>query len=288
MATTPIENVSDTAFWVAHYRAIEGARDRPLFSDPLAGVLTGERGARIAAAMPNGRFTSWAVAVRTVIIDEMIARAIAEGCDTVLNLGAGLDTRPYRLDLPAALKWIEVDYPHVIAFKEERLSAETPRCRLERVQLDLADRSARSKLFAQVDAGAGKMLVITEGVIPYLTDEAVGELGDDLHKLAHAVYWIVDYFGPSWIKYQRRNMNRRMGNAPFRFAPADWFGFFAAHGWDLDVVRYIAEEAERLRRPVDMPFWMRAGWMLRATFMSREDRANMRRLAGYALLTPRR
>ena len=70
--------------------------------------------------------------IRTVIIDDLIKRAIAKGVDTIINLGAGLDTRPYRMDLPRSLRWIEVDYFHVIALKETRLAEETPRCRLER------------------------------------------------------------------------------------------------------------------------------------------------------------
>lgn len=48
MTDTPIENVSDTAFWVAHYRALETKRPDALFHDPLAGVLAGE------AAASNG------------------------------------------------------------------------------------------------------------------------------------------------------------------------------------------------------------------------------------------
>jgi methyltransferase (TIGR00027 family) len=204
-----------------------------------------------------------------------------------MNLGAGLDTRPYRMQLPAALNWIEVDYPHVIDFKEQRLAGERPHCRLERVKLDLADREARRKVFARVDGGARKMLVITEGVLPYLTEDAVGALADDLLAMPHAAYWIIDYFGPAWLKHRNR-MQRRMRNAPFQFAPADWFGFFAAHGWTRDEVRYLVEEAERLRRPVDMPFLMRAGWMLRMAFMTKEQRAGMRRVAGYALMTPKR
>ncbi|MDE3110116.1 MAG: class I SAM-dependent methyltransferase, partial [Acidobacteriota bacterium] len=47
-----MQHVSDTAFWVAHYRAIEGERPDALFHDPLAGVLAGERGRNIAEHMP--------------------------------------------------------------------------------------------------------------------------------------------------------------------------------------------------------------------------------------------
>ena len=52
MADTLIESVSDTAFWIAHYRAVETKRRDALFRDPLAGVLAGDRGEKIARAMP--------------------------------------------------------------------------------------------------------------------------------------------------------------------------------------------------------------------------------------------
>jgi O-methyltransferase involved in polyketide biosynthesis len=42
MTDTLIENVSDTAFWIAHYRAVESARPDALFRDPLAALLAGE------------------------------------------------------------------------------------------------------------------------------------------------------------------------------------------------------------------------------------------------------
>jgi O-methyltransferase involved in polyketide biosynthesis len=78
---------------------------------------------------------------------------------TILNLGAGLDTRPYRMELPESLRWIEVDHPHVIELKEASLSGETPRCRLERVKLDLADVDARRTLLDEVAAQSKKILV---------------------------------------------------------------------------------------------------------------------------------
>ena len=113
--------------------------------------------------MPNSRIVGWTVVIRTRIIDDFILSAIGEGVDTVLNLGAGLDTRPYRMNLPASLHWIEADYPHLIEYKESQLAHETPRCHLERVEIDLADRPARQKLFSRVNAQANRILVLTEG-----------------------------------------------------------------------------------------------------------------------------
>src|SRR5262245_61052111 len=95
MADTLIDDVSDTAFWIAHYRGLETERPDALFRDPLAKLLAGDRGKQIAETMPRANFTSWAVVMRTCMIDDFIRFAIAQGVDTVLNLGAGLDTRPY-------------------------------------------------------------------------------------------------------------------------------------------------------------------------------------------------
>jgi methyltransferase (TIGR00027 family) len=136
-----------------------------------------------------------------VIIDDYIRQAIAAGVDTILNLGAGLDTRPYRIDLPSSLRWIEVDFPHMIELKETRLAGEKPSCRLERISLDLTDRALRRKLFADVSARSNKLLVLTEGVIPYLTNQDVADLADDLRQIEKIGFWITDYFSPEAIRF---------------------------------------------------------------------------------------
>jgi methyltransferase (TIGR00027 family) len=124
---TPLfSNVSDTARWVAVYRATESARPDALFHDPLAGQLAGQRGRTIVAAAPRMIRNGWWLVARTKIIDDIIAEAINAGCDRVLNLAAGLDTRPYGLDLPPDFTWVEADLPQLLAEKERLLADETP------------------------------------------------------------------------------------------------------------------------------------------------------------------
>ncbi len=286
MADSLIENVSDTAFWIAHCRALETERPDALFRDPLARLLAGDRGKKIANAMPVSFITAWIVAIRTCVIDNYIRWAIAQGVDTILNLGAGLDTRPYRLDLPQSLLWIEADYPRIVEFKEEKLSNEKPRCQLERVKLDLADLSERRKLFASVNARAKKILVLTEGVVPYLSLEEGASLADDLRTLDHARYWIVEYISPQAAKYRHRRMTRIMQNAPFKFAPDDWFGFFEEHRWRCREVHYLWDESKRLHRPIQLPLFVRLIYLIRGIFLSKEQRAAFRKFQGYAMLEP--
>ena len=287
MAETPIENVSDTAFWVAHYRAEETQRPDALFRDPFAGRLAGERGSTIAAAMPLSRMTAWLMAIRTVVIDDYIRSALKDGIDTVLNLGAGLDARPYRMELPPSLQWIEADYPAMIEYKENILRAEAPVCRVERVKVDLSDEAKRRELFARVNAGAAKALVLTEGVIPYLANEQVASLAVDLHALNHICYWIAEYHSPRVIKYRERSgIQRKLQNAPFQFKPDDWFGFFAQRGWRPREIRYLAEEAQRLHRPIAWPLWARIIGGIFAVFASKERRTERMRFSAYVLLQP--
>src|SRR6266571_3104240 len=122
-----LANISDTARWVAMYRVMESERTDGIFRDPFARRLAGARGEEILAAMPKGRSFAWPMIVRTALFDEIILR-LAGQIDTVLNLAAGLDARPYRLDLPPSLKWIDVDLPPMIDYKRGMLAGEKARC----------------------------------------------------------------------------------------------------------------------------------------------------------------
>ena len=287
MADSVIKDVSDTAYWIAHYRAEESGRADARFHDPLAARLAGERGQKIAASMPLARMMAWSVAMRTCIIDDYIRSAIAHGADAVINLGAGLDTRPYRMELPASLLWVEADYPRIIEYKESRLAGERACCRLERVRIDLADLPQRHSLLSGLNARARRILVLTEGVVPYLTAEEVASLADNLRALDHVAGWMVDYFSPEAMKFRSRSgMAKAMENAPFRFTPADPFGFYAAHGWRMREARYLVEEGERLGRPMPMTLKMKLAMAIGSLFAPKERLEAYRKFTGILLLEP--
>jgi methyltransferase (TIGR00027 family) len=282
-----IKDVSDTAFWIAHLRAVETERADALFRDPFAGRLAGKHGREVSAAMPLSGMIAWTVAIRTCIIDDYIRMACGEGVDTVLNLGAGLDTRPYRMELPASLCWVEADYRRVVEYKEKLLAGENARCRLERVKIDLADLGERGSLLASVNARSNKLLVLTEGVIPYLSNEEVASLADDLRALDRAAYWVVDYVSAEAMKYRhRRGMGRVMQNAPFRFAPANWFVFFQDRGWRPKEIRYLPEEGKRLGRPIALPRLLKLGMTIGGLFLPQDRIRALRNFMGYVLLAP--
>ncbi len=256
----PIKNISDTAYGVAIYRAIETERPDAHFHDQFARVLAGERGKQIMQTNRGGKSGGWSLIVRTCVIDELILRSIEkEGIDTVLNLGAGLDTRPYRLSLPSSLHWIEVDLPAILDYKEQKLKSECPVCSLESVKLDLTDVASINALFARVNNAAKQVLVITEGLIVYLTSEQVASFAVALHAQANFRRWILDLASPLVVKLSQKNYIKELtaANARQQFAPESGTDFFHLYGWKAVEFRSVLEEAHRLNR--EHPF----NWIFR-------------------------
>jgi methyltransferase (TIGR00027 family) len=246
----PVEDVTDTARWVAHYRAVESERPDALFRDPFARRLAGERGSAMAKALPR-LFLDWVIPVRTRVYDELIMERIASGkFDTVLNLAAGLDTRPYRLPLPASLRWIEVDLPSLMAMKEDALAGEQAVCGLERLSVDLANDSARKKMFEGLRCRDGSTLVVTEGLLAYLDEPNVAALAADLGSFAGASAWVLEAAAPEVLARARRGWGRTLeqASAAMKFAPASGLDFFRPFGWQAMVTRSLTTEAQRLRR----------------------------------------
>lgn len=252
--TAPLQearNISDTARWAAYFRAQETKRPDALFRDPYAERLCGQHGVDIANTLPDGNKHAWAWVTRTYLFDHFITQELQQGVDLVLNLAAGLDARPYRMKLPASLQWIEVDLSGILAYKEEILAGEKPTCALERVRVDLADVNARRTLFASLNQRASKILVITEGLLIYLSPEEVAALAKDLGSGANLQRWIMDLSSPGLLKMMQKTTGKRLSEigAPFKFAPAEGPAFFSPHGWEPMEVRSMLKTATKFKRP---------------------------------------
>jgi len=245
-----VRNISDTALWVAYHRALESERPDAHFRDPFARALAGARGERIARAPGFGLRNAWAFTARTVLFDRVIAEALAGGADLIVNLAAGLDTRPYRMDVPSALRWVEVDLPGILDYKEQILGSAAPRCRLERVRLDLSDEPARRGLFAQIAAESRNALVVTEGLLIYLSADQVKSLAVDLAARPSFRRWVVDVASPGLLKMMARQTGKAIvdAGAPFRFAPVEGPEFFRPLGWSPARVDSLLDIARTQRR----------------------------------------
>jgi methyltransferase (TIGR00027 family) len=247
-----VRNVSDTARWVASYRAEESARPDALFRDPLADKLAGDRGRAIAKRA--SRHSRWALVTRTQVIDECVRAVLKDGCDCVLNLAAGFDTRPYRLSLPEDLLWVEADLPDLIAEKERLLAGEKPRCRVERDAVDLSNPTALNEFLTRRLASAKRAAVITEGLVIYLDESVVAGLARTFLAHSRISDWILDFNSPRVTFEMRSQMADLLDSAPFKFAPNNGVAFFEALGWRSREIHSLFHEAARIKR---LPIWMR-------------------------------
>ena len=251
--TTPeplIRNISDTACWVAYFRATESERPDAVFKDPYARRLAGDRGEKIGTSIKFMRQAGWSMVARTWIIDRLVTQHVARGYDCVVNLAAGLDTRPYRLALPSNLRWIEVDLPELLEYKEGVMKGEKPVCRLEHLALDLSDRAKRQRFFADVGRASQRVLVITEGLLIYLAPEDIGSLATDIAAAPAFDRWVTDLTSPALLKMMLRRMGSPLEQAgtPFRFAPEEGPAFFSRYGWKPLEVHSLFHAGSRLHR----------------------------------------
>ena len=173
-----------------------------------------------------------------------------------MNLAAGLDARPYRMDLRKSLRWFEVDLPALVDYKSTVLRGESPRCKLERIPLDLADVEARRELWQRIQATARNVLVLTEGVLIYWSPDDVAALAQDLAGLSHFRSWITDLASPGVLRMLQKNIGKPLSEAgaPLKFGPAEGVSFFEPFGWRATGVQSSLKTAAKLKR---LPFFLR-------------------------------
>ncbi len=251
-----ISDVSDTARWVAAYRAFEILRPNPLFKDPFAATVSGEFGLEIGRSTRREIRNGWPMIIRTKLMDDLILKSIAEGCDCVLNLGAGFDARPYRLALPPALVWHEADLARIIGEKERVIGSEKPHCILNRITVDLRDPNARLTFLRQSLVGSRRALVLTEGLLAYFDTYEVEALAVELADFQALHWWILDLASPAAIrKMMIKGIGRKLANAPLKFAPPNGVAFFEKLGWKADDIHSVFRSGVNFRR---VSFFMRA------------------------------
>jgi methyltransferase (TIGR00027 family) len=245
-----IRNVSDTALWAAVFRAEENERPDTLFRDPLAKRLAGERGVRIEKEMKFSGSPKWPWIARTVVVDQTITEEIAAGTDMVINLAAGLDTRPYRMDLPATLTWVEIDLPGIIEYKEEMLANYKPACQLERIKLNLTDGSELRPVLAELGRRAKRALIVCEGLLVYLSRDEVAGLSSDLAAVPSFRQWILDLVSPALMQMMVKQLGTHLeaAGSPMKFGPEEGPDFFVPYGWKPVRVQSMLHVAARLRR----------------------------------------
>ncbi|WP_040811221.1 SAM-dependent methyltransferase [Nocardia concava] len=173
----PVDGVAVTAIGVAVIRARESERADRLYDDPLAKDFVAaaragfdeERWTRLEA-IADQFYEGRTIGVR--LVDDRFREAIAAGCRQIVLLGAGLDTRAFRMDLPEDVHVFEIDLPELFAFKEPVLTAAaaTPTCHRSVVIADLRE-DWRNPLLATGFQPNVPTYWVDEGSLGYLNQD---------------------------------------------------------------------------------------------------------------------
>ena len=182
---------SRTAEYMALFRAVETAEPaaRRLFRDPYAiPLLSGKLKvlAEIARIPLIGRlvpafldfgwpYTRSSGVVRTRWIDDLVCGAIHAGARQVVLLGAGFDSRAYRLRETKGLRIFEVDHPATQRAKRARLNSSLKDLpdEVHFVEVDFEKDNLEFKLKEAGFNAKVPAVVLWEGVVSYLTEPAV-------------------------------------------------------------------------------------------------------------------
>jgi methyltransferase (TIGR00027 family) len=177
------DQVSHTALLTAAARGVESARPGRLFDDPHAAALGGEAGDALLAevgldvAVPS-------IAIRTRFYDDAVRQAVGRGVRRVVLLGAGLDTRAYRLGLPEGVRWIEVDRAPVLDYKRRVLAGARPTVELEHVPGDACDPATFAALSRAGVTPDRATLWLVEGLLAFLGLDEIHALFGHLRPIS--------------------------------------------------------------------------------------------------------
>ncbi len=243
-----------TARWIAAVRAHESRRDDRLYEDPWAAALAGSAGEAWCAQRADSPALQ-IIAIRVRFFDDFLQRATVDhGLRQVVLMGAGLDTRAFRLSWPAGTRLFEADRPDVLQEKEAILLAAgaRPTCERRIVAADLAQPWED----VLIDSGFDRCQPacwLLEGFLFYLPDDTtldilagITRLSQPGSVLAFDVMNSVTLTHPwtkPWIEMQARF------GAPFIGTMDDPGAVLGPGAWSTALVQAGGEEANYGRWP---------------------------------------
>ncbi|MEI2577337.1 class I SAM-dependent methyltransferase [Scytonema sp. PRP1] len=234
-------DVCRTAVVMAAKRAIETERPDRLFDDPFAAQLAGDAAINLqkewlsktqdSASLLKVQF----VAVRTKYFDDFIMEVMSK-IHQVVFLGAGLDTRAYRLSLPPETQLYEIDLPEIIDYKQEILKEIPPKCRHHTIATDL--KQPWSHLLLQHGYQSNIPTVwLLEGLLMYLDETEVHQLLSTISELSPTG----SYLGADLVSVKSWQIGSQNSKAVisghWRFGTDEPEQLFATYGWETSVIQ---------------------------------------------------
>lgn len=251
--------VSPTAFYCGGVRMVDAENPVPVVGDRHAAMLMGEDGRRIFAAFERFASQNGSNVTRHRILDDMLRdRFKGQPLRLTVLLGAGLDSRPFRL---GSGRWVELDEAPIIERKERLLPASTCPASLTRIAIDFAADSLEEKLapFATTD----RMSIVMEGVLMYLDEATIRRTCAVLLKLFPNHSVLCDVMSEKFFRRYGQEIHteiERLG-ARFTWTPKDPAALFSSLGYrEVSRVSIPLRAAEY--RAISARAWMMK-WFLR-------------------------
>jgi len=208
------------------------------------------------------------IAIRAKQFDIWTAEWIAANPDsTVLHLGCGMDSRVYRLDPPAAVRWFDVDYPEVIELRRRLYPAQSPngeRAGYRMIGSSLADSGWLDEVPADRPA-----MIVAEGVMMYLTEDVVKPLLNRLTDHFPSGQMAFDALCRLGARLAKTDRSVRVTGATF--------------AWGIDDPQSIKALDPKLEliaelKTSEMPGYSRLPWALRTVVRIMEPFPTLRRM----------
>lgn len=178
--------ISKTAYYTLGLRAWDAALPNPACGDSYASLFMNEEAQKVWQEFKDDLRPNASNASRHAIIDHQLSESLRLAPDSlVVIIGAGFDTRAFRIK---GGKWIEVDEPSIINYKNATLPATKNPNSLSRIPIVFANESLTEKL--SVYSTSAKTHIVIEGVLMYLKQNERQDLISGLQKIFpnHVVY----------------------------------------------------------------------------------------------------
>ena len=241
--------VSSTAHFAAFMRSVEHESGRKIVNDPFARDLAGEVGLNWynKKTVEDNEYVLYLqvlFACRTKAIDDAIKAALSEGkVRQVCVLGAGLDSRPWRLPGNKSIKYFEVDFPEIFAYKLPVIEKHDKESEFSYITVG-ADLSLPSWVDKLRDSGFDSSLPtlwMMEGLTFYLTEDEIRTFFQSIASLScPESVLIADFISTYGVNRNGHSSFSHM----FRFTPDVPLDFVSQFGWcgSVETISTLAEQ----------------------------------------------
>jgi methyltransferase (TIGR00027 family) len=236
-----------TACWTAAIRARENKKKDALIQDPWAEALAGEKG--MAWIEERTEESVMPILLRTRYFDDFLQRIVSQqGIKQIVLMGAGMDTRAFRLSWPEKTHIFELDQSSVLQYKEQILQAAgaVPACQRRTIAVDLSGPWQEKLIQAGFDPKA-RSVSLLEGFLFYLPESTIAQLLDGVTSLASQGSWmgfdivnkimLTHPLTRDWVEMQAKS------GAPWLGTMEDPVQFLAKRGWEAHLTQAGQEDA---------------------------------------------